>query len=90
MIEIAAESTMFLPFTVDSPDDLSTGTVEVGYAVADGSRPTSWHAGVWDGTADFKVLYSSGTLTPGVYETWARIIDSPETIITPAGLIRVI
>ena len=90
MIEIAAESTMFLPFTVDSPDDLSTGTVEVGYAIPDGTRPAVWHAAVWDGTAAFKCLYTSGTLTPGTYETWARITDSPEIILTPAGLIRVI
>lgn len=101
MAEIPNGSVQYVRATVTSGDDLTSGTVEFGYA-AYGAMPSSWTSGTWPSgavqssgpvprwTMVARALLNTGTLTVGTeYVAWLRIVDSPETLLIRAGYLKV-
>jgi hypothetical protein len=80
------------------PIDLATfATVEMAFTTAY-AAPTVWQAASWDTTqvgtyvAQCLVGPNGGatTLAVGTYYAWVRITCTPETVVEPAGEVRVV
>ncbi|MFI5814840.1 hypothetical protein ACIA7S_28275 [Streptomyces sp. NPDC051643] len=66
-----------------------------------GGRPTTWYPGGWDGTDPIpgtttykaQALIGPGsngpTLTPGRYDVFVRITDTPEQPVIPVGQLQI-
>ncbi|MFD1274819.1 hypothetical protein ACFQ51_34600 [Streptomyces kaempferi] len=73
--------------------------VEFAFTGPDDTRPTDWHAGVWDtppqGASSYRaqVLIGPGgsgpELDPGTYRMWLRVTDSPERPVIPVGALTI-
>jgi hypothetical protein len=75
--------------------DPTADVVSMAWVTPDVQPTTEWAAATWmTDTSGARPTYvarrlSTG-LTVGMYEVWVRVVHGVETIILPAGLIRVL
>lgn len=80
------------------PVNPTSGTVQMAFVQSYGAPASNvWQAAGWDqteiGTYVAQCLIGplgTGALTPGNYYVWVKIGVSPETVIEPAGELRVV
>lgn len=89
-VRVTRPSRPYLKAKVDDTADLTTATVQFGLTAGSGV-PTTWELGEWVAGARnlARFLFDSTTKTPGRYTVWVQILDSPEQLILPAGVLVV-
>jgi hypothetical protein len=92
--EIPHGSKEFITVVLDSPDDLTTSTVDIGLSTDETDQPSSWLAATWPDTgvnvARTSQVWDTTSVTPGFYAVWARVNDSPEILPRRYGVVRVV
>lgn len=97
--EIPQGSIEFLAVILESPDDLTLGTVELGLSSDAVDQPTAWLPGTWptpgpSATGEYEArtvsTVNTGALAKGHYKVWAKLTDSPEILPRPYGIVRVV
>lgn len=92
--EIPKGSQLFLAVTIDSPDDLTSATVALGVSTDVDVQPSVWMPGVWptpgQNLARTSSVWDTTSVTPGYYQIWARVTDSPEILPRTYGVVRVV
>ena len=89
MYELPVETVEYLEVQLDTLEDLSSSTVEAGFAPMDGeSRPATWITGSWDPIFPnrLRVLKPANVVPAGEYRMWYRITDNPEIPVRPSAL----
>jgi hypothetical protein len=97
-LRIPRESVEKVQARVYAPADPTGDTVEFSFP-AEGSRPTVWSAGSWDGsysngyatavgpTVGFTDSAATVELAVGTYLVFVRVTDDPEVPVRQAGAI---
>jgi hypothetical protein len=92
--EIPKGTKEFLAVIIDSPDDLTSGVVEIGVSADVDSQPAVWLAATWPtlGTnvARTSAVWDTTSVALGHYQIWARVTDSPEILPRKYGTVRVV
>lgn len=92
--EVPRGSLEYVSVVLLSDDDLTTGGVQIGLSTVDGDLPTTWLPAGWPtpGVNEARTTdpVDTGTLAPGFYVVWARVVDSPEVLPRPYGMIRIV
>jgi len=93
--EIPHGSKEFLTVVLDSTDDLTTSSVEIGVTVDPVGQPSSYMAAAWvplpaKNTARTASIWDTTNVALGFYAIWAKVTDSPEIIPRRYGTVRVV
>jgi len=92
--EITAGTKQFVSVLLDSVDNLTTSTVEIGFSADAASPPTIWVAATWPlpgiNLVRTTVVWDTTSVTPGHYKVWVRITDNPEILPKSYGVVRVV
>jgi hypothetical protein len=90
-VRVTRPSRPWLKARVDDTADLTTATVQFGLTAGAGV-PTSWTLGEWVAGARnlARFLFDSTSTAPGRYTVWVQIVDSPEQLVLPAGVLIVV
>lgn len=79
------------------PVNPTTAAVQMAFTQAYAAPASGWQAASWDttevGTYVAQCLIGptgTTTLAPGTYYVWVQIALAPETVIEPAGEVRVV
>lgn len=77
-------------------ESIHTGVASVEFAFPQVGEPTTWFNGEWQTVGQktyARVLVGPGstvgTLGDGTYVVWLRVTQNPETVVRPAGLLKV-
>lgn len=76
----------------DIRTDRVLDTQPVAFAFTTAANPSSWISGSWVGSpGEFRSarVLMDGSLTPGLYNVFARITDNPEAPVFQVGRLRV-
>lgn len=94
--EYVSGSVEYVKAQWDSPDDLTLGGVMMAF-VEPGFAPLNpdWEAAAWitdetGVTNRSRTLLNTETLQDGFYVVWGKLVDSPETVVRPFGMIRIV
>lgn len=87
--EIPVGSQEYLSIQFSSDTNLQTSAVQLGLSPTT-DPPVTWLDGVWEGDniARTANVIDANNFAPGVYEVWARVLDVPEVLVRPYGLVR--
>jgi hypothetical protein len=100
MLTMSRLTREFVHIDVGSDDDLTPTEASIAF-VAEGQLPTEgdWYAAelapVSESEWRASVLVGPGadpgvTLPVGAYQTWVRLVDSPEMPVMPVGILEVL
>ena len=94
--EYVSGSEEFVKAQRESDDDLHQGAVQMAF-VEPGLAPLDpdFSAAAWvldePGVSNrSRILLDAGTYELGFYVVWGKLVDSPETVIRPFGMIRIV
>lgn len=93
--EIPHGSKEFLVVVLDSDDDLTLASVEIGVTTDPVEQPATWITSAWEpapaaNTARTTSVWDTTNVTPGYYAIWAKVTDSPEILPRRYGMVRVV